>query len=349
VAARDRSALVGRWCNGVIARHCGVLPPRYQGGAAARRPGVILPGRSSGALPRPIFRPEGRLPVRSIAWMSEKGGSAKTTCAVNTAVCLAKSGLRTLCLDCDPQGNATMVLLGGREPEGPTLFHVLTDDTDAGGTVIPTTTPGLDLIPSDARMADANSILAGEVGRERRLRLAMRGVDEAYDFVIVDTSPQRSVINANVLNYVAEVLAPVDPGIFSLAGLVKLQGAVAEVVRFLDNQALRVAGLVLTRATNDNLARDVEGQLRSTFGPLVYKTVVPASTKVGEAHARFLSVLDYAPRSPGAKAYQALTREIIDHGQAEHGVGNVGHLDPAPDGPEGRPGRPGRGPRRAAG
>lgn len=287
--------------------------------------------------------------MRSIAWMSEKGGTGKTTCAVNTAVGLAKQGRRVLMVDADPQGNASLVLLGGREPgpDEPTLFHVLTDAADAGDTIRATATAGLDVMPADTRLADANVSLASEVGRERRLRLAMRGVDAGYDFVVVDTSPQRSIINTNVLNYVAEVLAPVDPGIFSLAGLVKLQGAVAEVVRYLDNQALRVAGLVVTRAANDNLSRDVEARLRATFGSLVYEAAVPANTKVGEAHARFLSVLDYAPRSPGAQAFEALTREIIRHGHAQHGTG--GGVDPAADGGEGRPGRAGRRPRRAAG
>ena len=220
--------------------------------------------------------------MRSIAWMSEKGGTGKTTSAVNTAVGLAKMGRRVLVVDADPQGNASLVLLGGREPgpEERTLFHVLTDSADPGDTIRQTDTPNLDLLPADSRLADANVSLVSEVGRERRLRLAMRGVDDGYDFVVVDTSPQRSLINTNVLNYVAEVIAPCDPGIFSLAGLVKLQGAVAEVIKFLDNQALRIAGLVVTRATNDNLARDVEAQLRATFGGLVFKTTVPASTKV---------------------------------------------------------------------
>jgi chromosome partitioning protein len=281
--------------------------------------------------------------------MSEKGGTGKTTSAVNTAVGLAKLGRRVLMVDADPQGNASLVLLGGREPapDEATLFHVLTDAADAADTIRQTATAGLELMPADTRLADANVSLASEVGRERRLRLAMRGVDEAYDFVIVDTSPQRSLINTNVLNYVAEVLAPVDPGIFSLAGLVKLQGAVAEVVKYLDNQSLRIAGLVVTRAANDNISRDVEAQLRATFGALVYETTVPANTKVGEAHARFLSVLDYAPRSPGAQAYEALTREILKHGHAQHGAG--GGVAAAVDDTERRPGRAGRRPRRAAG
>lgn len=265
--------------------------------------------------------------MRSIAWLSEKGGTGKTTSAVNTAVGLAKRGNRVLVIDADPQANATLVLLQGETPEPPTLYHVLTNTADAGDTIHTTATKGLELLPADTLLADANVSLAGEMGRERRLRLALRGLDEGYDFVVIDTSPQRTLINTNVLNYVGEVYAPVDPGIFSLAGLVKLQGAVAEVVKYLDNQALRMSGLVLTRSSHDNISKDVEAQVRATFGNLVMETVIPANTKIGEAHARFMSVLDYAPRSAAAVAYEALVREIIRHGDEEHGTGERGiHL-----------------------
>lgn len=273
--------------------------------------------------------------MRSIAWLSEKGGTAKTTSAVNTAACLARMGHRVLLIDADPQANASLVFLKGQPADPPTIFHVLTNTADAGDTIRRTDIPGLDLLPSAGQLADANITLASEIGRERRLRLALRDVDQAYDFVMVDTSPQRTLININVLNYVAEVLCPVDPGIFSLAGLVALQGAVAEVVKFLDNKALRIAGLVVTRAARDNLTRDVEEQLRTTFGCMVFETTIPDTVKVGEAHARYMPVLDYAPRSPGAKAYEALTREIIAHGQA-HRTGDGVDGAAAPD----RGGRP---------
>jgi chromosome partitioning protein len=261
--------------------------------------------------------------MRSIAWLSEKGGTGKTTSAINTAVGLAKLGHKVLLIDADPQANATMVLLGGEEAEPPTLTEVLTNKADAGDTIRKTATPRLELLPAVPLLADTNVFLASEPGRERRLRLALRGVDEAYDFVVIDTSPQRTLINMNVLNYVAEVYCPVDPGIFSLAGLAKLQEAVALVVRYLDNAALRIVGLVLTRTRRDNISRDVEAQLRATFGALVCETAVPDNTKIGEAHARFMSVLDYAPRSLGATAYEALTREIIAHGQrTQDGLGS---------------------------
>lgn len=252
---------------------------------------------------------------RRIAWLSEKGGVGKTTSAINTAVGLAKLGHRTLVVDSDPQGNASLVLLGGGPVKTPTLHQVLVDEADAVDAIRPAGTPGLDIIPADASLADANLTLAGELGRERRLRVAMEEVEGAYDFVILDTSPARSLLTVNVMCYVREILVPVDPGLFSLSGLGQLQQAVDEVRRYLDNRSLRVAGVVLTRTAKSNVAREIEARVRDQLGGLVHPTTIPNATAIEEAHSRFRSVLDYSPRSTGAKAYAALVREIIAHGQ----------------------------------
>lgn len=252
--------------------------------------------------------------MRSIGWLSEKGGVGKSTCAVNVSVALAKRGKRVLVIDADPQSNASLVLTAGQgSGDDATLFHVLTNEAEALEAIRPTSISGLDLLPADGQLADANVLLASELGRERRLRAAMKDV-EGYDFIVIDTSPQRSLLNVNVLNFVGEVYCPLDPGIFALAGLVKLQEVIGGVVRHLDNPTLRLAGLVVSRVQRDNLSRDTEAQLRSAFGDLVLKTTIPASTKIGEAHARYTSVLDYAPGSPGSKAFDSLTAEIIAHG-----------------------------------
>jgi chromosome partitioning protein len=252
---------------------------------------------------------------RRIAWLSEKGGVGKTTSAINTAVGLAKLGHRTLVIDSDPQGNASLVLLRGELGNAPTLHQVLVDEVDAMEAIRPTGTTSLDIIPADASLADANLELAGELGRERRLRVAMEGIEDSYDFVILDTSPARSLLTVNVMCYVREILVPVDPGLFSLSGLGQLQTAVAEVRRYLDNRALQIAGVVLTRMARSNVAREIEAQVRDQLGELVHPTTIPNATAIEEAHSRFQSVLDYSPRSTGAKAYATLVREIIANGQ----------------------------------
>jgi chromosome partitioning protein len=212
-----------------------------------------------------------------------------------------------------------MVFLGGRAATRPTLTDVMLGDDDARAAIRATGSRRLDLLPADGSLADVNVTLAPEVGRERRLRLAMEEVADAYDFIIVDTGPARSLVNVNVLNFAGEILVPVEPGIFALAGLGKVQEAIAEVARYLDNRTLRLGGLLLARCRNDNVSRDVERQLREMFGPLVYETTIPTSVKVEEANSRFLPVIDFAPRTPAAQAYLALTEEIVAHGQRTQG------------------------------
>jgi chromosome partitioning protein len=256
--------------------------------------------------------------MRSIAYLSEKGGVGKTTLAINVAVGLARAGQRVLLLDSDPQGNASYVLTEGQgSGTDLSLTDVLLDQADAVDAIRSTHIKGLDLLPSAPSLADANVSLSTELGRERRLRLAMEPVEDTYDWVVCDTSPARTLITVNVLNWVQAVYVPVDPGVFALAGVGKTQEAIADVVRYLDNRQLRLAGLILMRMERDNLSRDVEAQLRETFGPLVLTATIPASVKVGEAHGRFQSVMEWAPRSPAARAFEALITEIAADGQRE--------------------------------
>jgi chromosome partitioning protein len=262
--------------------------------------------------------------LRVIAWSSEKGGTGKTSSAINSAVALAKAGRRVLLVDLDPQANASLVLLEGQGTAPPSAAAVLLGEADPLDAIRPTTTPGLDVLPSALDLADANVSLTGAIGREARLRAALAGLD--YDLVVIDTPPTRSILTINALVAAGEVMIPFEPGLFSLAGLGALQSAIDDVRRYLGNPGLRIAGILLTRTRNDNVSRDVEARLRESFGPVVFTTTVPTSVKVEEAHGRFQSVIDYAPRSPGARAYMALATEILN-GRTEKRTG------PGPDGP----------------
>jgi len=255
--------------------------------------------------------------MRSIGFISEKGGVAKTTTALNVAAALGRAGERVLVVDTDPQGNASHVLLRGEKPRRPTLFEVLTGDADPGQAIVPTAFDGVDVLPADASLADATVVLAAEVGRERRLREALDGAGGGYAFVLVDTAPTRSILTTNVLNAVHELIVPFTPGLFGVLGLGQLQGDVAQVRRYLENKTLRIGGIVLTQVEKNNVHRELEDQLRAMFGALVFAAKVPRSIKVEEAHARHESVLTYAPKSIGAVAYRALAKEITSHGQRE--------------------------------
>lgn len=265
--------------------------------------------------------------MRSIGFISAKGGVSKSTTAINVAYALGRSGLRVLVVDTDPQGNASYVLLRGEKPRRPTLAEVLIGDDDAEAAIVPTHFGGVELLPADASLADATAALTNEVGRERRLRVAMEGVGDGYDFVLVDTAPTRSIVTTNVLNYVREVIVPITPGLFGVLGLGQIQEDVGQVARYLENKSLRIGGILLTQTDKNNVHADVERQLREMFGGLVFATKIPRSIKVEESHARHEPVLTYSPKSVGAVAYEALTREILSDGrEADRDATAVGDL-----------------------
>jgi chromosome partitioning protein len=255
--------------------------------------------------------------MRRIAFVCQKGGCSKTTTATAVGVGLARRGHKVLCVDTDPQANATWTLLGGQGAESPTLAAVLLRQASADEAIRPTRVEGLDLLPAAAELGGVNVALVQHANRDTRLRSALAPLDGRYDFVLVDTGPQFTTVLANVLVYAAEVIVPLDPGVFAVLGLVELQDTIAEVREAYRHEDLNLAGLVLTKVQRNNVARDVEAELRGRFGGRVFRAVVPLSAKVEEAHTRGLTIAEYAPKSSAALAYEDLVGEIIDHGRAK--------------------------------
>ena len=214
--------------------------------------------------------------MRSIGVVNLKGGSGKTTTALCLAVGAASHDRRVLLIDADAQANATMTMLDGQPVEDPTLGHVLLDQASAAEAIRPTRVDCVDIIPADGKLADAALVLSDQLGRERRLRTAMRELEDQYDLVIIDAAPQLSLVTINVLNYAAELLVPVDAGLYSVAGLGRLQETVDQVQRYLDNQELRIVGLVLTRAHHNKATKDIETQLRGAVRVLGPRSGHPA-------------------------------------------------------------------------
>ncbi len=292
--------------------------------------------------------------MRSIAVVNLKGGSAKTTTTLCLAVGMARRGRRVLLVDADSQGNASLTMTDGQGAGPPTLGHVLLGQADVEDAIRSTRVAGLDLLPADARLADAALLLADQIGREHRFRRALGRVDGRYDAIVVDCPPQLSLVTVNVLAGVDEVLVPVDAGIYSVAGLAQLQQAVADVREYLGNRALRIGGLVLTKCHANRATRDIADQIRSAYGPLVFRASIPHSVRVEEAHARNLTVTEFSPTSAPARAYDELLTEVLGDGDQQRQGDPDAALDPDPAvGPDpsgaggGGAARRGRGGRRA--
>jgi len=259
--------------------------------------------------------------MRSIACLNFKGGSSKTTTALALAAALTHrlpKHQRILAVDCDPQCNLSAVLMDGKHAEAPTLTDVLLEEANIADAVRPTRLKGLDVLPACERLADCTMLLADEMGKERRLRMALRELSDAYTTVIVDASPALTLLSVNVLGAVDEVIVPLDPGVFSISGLGRLQETVDRVRHYLEHPDLTIVGLLLTRFANTKASRDLQAQLREVHGSLVFRTVIPASVRVEEAHSRNLSIIEWAPQSSVAKAYDELVTEVLRHGKPKN-------------------------------
>jgi chromosome partitioning protein len=245
-----------------------------------------------------------------------KGGVGKTTLALNLAVGWAKRLPRKrklLLVDCDPQSNATLTMLDGQEADEPTLAEVLLGNVPAAAAIRPSRVPRIDLLPAAYTLADLPTTLADEMGRERRLSMALETLGDQYEACLIDAPAQLTLLSINILEACGELLVPADSSLYSVVGIAKLEEIVAQVRRFLGNDALRIVGIVLCKAANNGAAKDLERRLRERYGKTVLKTVIPASVEVDKAIARNRTVLESAPASTVAEKLDDLVTEILAH------------------------------------
>ncbi len=246
---------------------------------------------------------------------NQKGGVGKTTTAVNVAACIAEAGFATLLIDIDPQANATLGLGVAKDTE-PNIYDVLAGRCSLGEALADTAIERLKLVPAHPDLAGANIELPREPGSETRLREALVGVRERFDYVLLDCPPSLGPLTVNALVAADRVIVPVQTEYFALEGLAGLLDTLALIQREL-NPRLTVAGMLLTMHDGrTRLARDVEREVREHFPALVFDTVIPRNVRVGEAPSFGRPVTHHDPHCAGADAYFELAKEVVRAGAA---------------------------------
>jgi chromosome partitioning protein len=248
---------------------------------------------------------------------NNKGGVAKTTSAVNLAYALANNGYKILMIDTDPQCNSTYSLLGNLD-QSKTLFDILLDNLPIEQTIIPTKHKNLFVVPCSINLSAADLMLASAHGRERKLERAIRPVKDLYDFIIIDTPPHLGVLTINALIACTDVLIPFSLTTYSLIGVGILQKTIQELRDNLDVK-LPILGVFACLDDHTNINKNVLHAIKDMFKEKVFRTVIPRNVALEEAHNQTTSIFDYQPTSKGAKAYEDLTKEILERVKLTYG------------------------------
>jgi len=244
--------------------------------------------------------------------VNQKGGVGKTTTAINLGAYLADLGQRVLIVDLDPQANATSSLGVDKRAVGASTYDALLNGGVTPASILFNERLKISLLPSSPALAGAEVELVSELGREFRLRSALESLDGKYDYILIDCPPSLGILTVNGLIAARDgVLVPVQCEYLALEGLGQLTQTIQRVQSALFPD-LKVRGVVLTMFDpRTNLSSDVVDEVKNHFPGQVFESVVPRSIRLAESPSYGLPISAYSPTSVGAKAYEALAKELL--------------------------------------
>lgn len=253
--------------------------------------------------------------MRTIAVINQKGGSGKTTTAVNLAAGLAEKKRNVLLIDLDPQGS-TSSWLGIEDTDTKGLYDAFVNKVHLDDIISKTDIAHVDAIASSNWLFGLEKALAHEVGAETILKQQLKKISTAYDYILIDCPPNLGILTVNALSAVQEVIIPVEARVMALNGLVQLMQTI-DVIKERLNKKLRIAGIVPCRVDGRTRhAKEVVSALKSNFKGMLYKTAIRENVRLAEAPSFIKPITEYDTRSYGAHDYRKLAKEVIKQEKA---------------------------------
>ena len=265
-----------------------------------------------------------------IALANQKGGTGKTTTAVNLGIGFANEGKRVLLVDADPQGDLT-TSLGWADQDNLSVTlatqmeKIIRDEPMEVGEGILHHDEGVDLIPANIELSGMEIMLVNAMSREFTMKSYLSGLKKDYDYILIDCMPSLGMLTINALAAADSVIVPVQAHYLPLKGMTQLMKTIGKVQRQI-NPGLKVDGVLLTLADmRTNLARATADNLRQNYGRVikVYQTVIPVAVKAAETSAAGQSIYSYDRNGAAAKAYGAFTREVIRSGERDKNAASL--------------------------
>ncbi len=249
--------------------------------------------------------------ARVICVANQKGGVGKTTSSVNIAAALTELGRRVLLIDMDPQGNASSGLgLKKYENQNRSIYQVLIGEMTPDAASQASSIPGLDVITANPDLVGAEIELVDMPQREFRLRQSLQPLQDKYHYILIDCPPSLGLLTINAFSAADTFLVPLQCEYYALEGLSQLLNTAGLIKKSL-NPNLRIEGILLTMFdTRNNLSHQVVSEIQSHFGDKVFSSVIPRNVRLSEAPSHGQSILQYDPKSIGAKKYRELAIEL---------------------------------------
>ena len=249
--------------------------------------------------------------TKIIAIANQKGGVGKTTTAINLSASLGVLEKNVLLIDADPQSNSTSGL--GHDPRllKTGIYECLLEKATIQESILNTTSPNLDLLPSHIDLVGAEIDLVHLKGRETKMRTMINNVKSKYDYIIIDCAPSLGLLTLNALTAANSVIIPIQCEYFALEGLGKLLNTIKLIQQRL-NKNLIIEGLLLTMYdTRLRLSNQVVDEVKKHFQNMVFKTIIHRNVRLGESPSYGETIVIHDASCKGAINYLNLANELL--------------------------------------
>jgi len=248
--------------------------------------------------------------AKIIGICNQKGGTGKTTTAINISSYLSLAGKKTLLLDLDPQGNATSGI-GFENKDKKSIYEVLTEEFDIKEVIHQSRWQNLYIIPSNISLTGGEIELVNIENREVQLKEKLNRIKEEFSYIIIDSPPSLGLLTVNVLSSSDSIIIPIQCEYYALEGVSHLLHTI-DLIKERLNPNLEIEGFLLTMADfRTKLTLQVIEEVRKFFNDKVFNTIIPRNIKLAEAPSFGKPIHFYDPFCVGARAYLNLTEEIL--------------------------------------